>query len=91
MWAQLMKMRLQPGKDLAVAGGQLRAAEQPGSGMLRTLIMRDQKDPSQAYTLVVFESEEKGACARAGPAPPGRAAGGSGDAGRGTCWSCGVR
>ena len=59
MWAQLMKMRLQPGKDLAVAGGQLRAAEQPGSGMLRTLIMRDQKDPSQAYTLVVFESEEK--------------------------------
>jgi hypothetical protein len=59
MWAQLMKMRLQPGKDLALAGEQLRAAEQPGSGMLRTLIMRDQKDPSQAYTLVVFESEEK--------------------------------
>ncbi len=38
---------------------QLRAIEQPGSGLLRSTAMRDQKDPSQVYMLVVFESEEK--------------------------------
>jgi hypothetical protein len=38
---------------------QIRSAEQPGSGLVRTLVMRDQRDPSQVYTLVVFESEEK--------------------------------
>jgi hypothetical protein len=38
---------------------QIRAAEQPGSGLVRTLVMHDQKDPSQVYTLVVFESEEQ--------------------------------
>ena len=59
MWAQLIKFSLKPGADTAVANEQLRAAEQPGSGLLRTIVMRDQKDPSQAYTLVVFESEEK--------------------------------
>ena len=59
MWAQLITMRLKPGKDMAEAHNQLRAAEQPGSGLVRTLVMQDQKDPSQVYTLVVFESEEK--------------------------------
>jgi hypothetical protein len=59
MWAQLITMRLKPGTDMAAAHHQLRAAEQPGSGLVRTLVMRDQKDPSQVYTLVVFESEEK--------------------------------
>lgn len=59
MWAQLIKVRLKPGKDTAVVAAQLRAAEQPGSGLLRETIMRDQKDPSQAYILAVFESEEK--------------------------------
>jgi hypothetical protein len=59
MWAQLIKMRLKPGKDTAEMGKQLRAIEQPDSGLLRTLTMRDQKDPSQLYALVVFESEEK--------------------------------
>jgi hypothetical protein len=59
MWAQLIKVPLKPGKDLAVAAGQLRAAEQPGSGLVREIFMRDQKDPSQAYILAVFESEEK--------------------------------
>jgi hypothetical protein len=37
----------------------LRAVEQPGSGLLRSTAMRDQKDPSQVYMLVVFESEER--------------------------------
>jgi quinol monooxygenase YgiN len=61
MWAQLMKMRLKPEReqDLAGVSAQLQALEQPGSGLLRTMTMRDQSDPSQVYVLVVFESEEK--------------------------------
>ena len=59
MWAQLITMRLKPGNDTAELDNQLRAAEQPGSGLVRTLVMHDQKDPSQVYTLVVFESEDK--------------------------------
>ena len=38
---------------------QLRAVEQPGSGLVRSTAMRDQNDPSRVYMLVVFESEEK--------------------------------
>jgi hypothetical protein len=61
MWAQLISMRLKPGMDgeLPRLFEQLAAVEQPGSGLLRSLAMRDQKDPSRVYTLVVFESEEK--------------------------------
>jgi quinol monooxygenase YgiN len=59
MWAQLIKMQLKPDNDMAELDKQLRAAEQPGSGLVRTLVMHDQKDPSQVYTLVVFESEDK--------------------------------
>ena len=59
MWAQLIKTRLKPGNDMAEVHKQLRAAEQPGSGLVRTLVMHDQTDPSQVYTLVVFESEGK--------------------------------
>jgi quinol monooxygenase YgiN len=61
MWAQLIKMRVKPGKEQDLPGlfGQLRAIEQPDSGLLRTTAMQDQNDPSQAYVLVVFESEEK--------------------------------
>jgi len=61
MWAQLITTRLKPGKDLEGGGlvEQLRAAEQPGSGLLRSLAMRDQNDPSRVYFLVVFESEER--------------------------------
>jgi hypothetical protein len=59
MWAQLIQMRLKAGKDTAEMTKQIRAAEQPGSGLVQTLIMRDQTDPSRVYTLVVFESEEK--------------------------------
>jgi Antibiotic biosynthesis monooxygenase len=57
MWAQLMRFRVKPGKDTAGLREQLQAVEQPGSGLLRTMIMQDQKDPDQFYTLVVFESE----------------------------------
>jgi hypothetical protein len=59
MWAKLIKMRLKPGNDTAELDKQIRAAEQPGSGLVRTLVMHDQKDPSQAYALVVFERRTK--------------------------------
>lgn len=61
MWAQLIKTRLRPGKegDLPRMFEQLRAIEQPDSGLLRMTVMRDQNDPSRLYTLVVFESEAK--------------------------------
>ncbi len=61
MWAQLISMRLKPGKeaDLPHLYEQLRAAEQPGSGLVRTTALRDQLDPSRVYTFVLFESEEK--------------------------------
>ena len=61
MWAQLITTRLKPGReeDLPVLIEQLRAAEQPGSGLLRSTAMQDQNDPSRVYMLVVFESEEQ--------------------------------
>jgi quinol monooxygenase YgiN len=59
MWAQLIKTRVKPDQDQSELYAQIRAAEQPGSGLVRTLLMHDQKDPLQVYALVVFESEEK--------------------------------
>jgi quinol monooxygenase YgiN len=61
MWAQLITTRLKPGKedDLPALVEQLRAAEQPDSGLVRSMAMRDQNDSSRVYMLVVFESEEK--------------------------------
>ena len=58
MWAQLIKMHVKPGKDVGLLSQALRDAEQPGSGLLRRLTMRHQKDPRVVYTLVLFESEE---------------------------------
>jgi quinol monooxygenase YgiN len=61
MWAQLITTRLKPGRegDLEKLVDQLRAIEQPGSGLLRSTAMTDQNDPGRVYMLVVFESEEK--------------------------------
>jgi len=61
VWAQLITTRLKPGKegDLPLLYEQLRGIEQPDSGLLRSTAMRDQNDPSRAYMLVIFESEEK--------------------------------
>lgn len=70
MWAQLIQMRLKPGEDTSEMIEQIRAAEQSGSGLVRSLFMRDQADPSRIVTLVVFESEEK---ARAREQDPRRA------------------
>jgi len=61
MWAQLIRTRLKPGHegDLSRLMAELQTVEQPGSGLVRSLAMKDQKDPSEVYMLVVFESEEK--------------------------------
>jgi hypothetical protein len=59
MWAQLIKMQLKPGSDTAELTKEIRAAEQPASGLVRSIFMHDQADPSTIYTLVVFESEKK--------------------------------
>ena len=61
MWAQLITTRLKSGHegDLPRLEVELRKVEQPGSGLIRSLVMQDQKDPSRAYILVVFESQEK--------------------------------
>ena len=61
MWAQMITSRLKPGKEgeLATLTAQLRAAEQPGSGLVHSTATRDSKDPSRVIMFVVFESEEK--------------------------------
>ena len=61
MWAQLITTRIKLGRegDLPKLAEQLQATEQPGSGLVRSMMMQDQKDPSRAHMLVVFESEEK--------------------------------
>lgn len=71
MWAQLISTRLKAGRegDLPRLEDELRKIEQPGSGLIRSLVMQDQKDPSRAYMLVVFESEAK---ARARESDPKR-------------------
>ena len=60
MWAQMITTRLKAGHegDLPRLVEQLQATEQPGSGLVRSTAMQDQKDPSKVYMLVVFESEE---------------------------------
>ena len=61
MWAQLQKVSTKPGREAELLDvfEQLRAIEQPDSGLLRTTVMRSQADPAVMYALVVFESEEK--------------------------------
>ena len=55
-----------PGKEdgLPKLIGELQAAEQPGSGLVRSTAMRDQSDPSRVFFMIVFESEEKARVAR---------------------------
>lgn len=61
MWAQLIKMRAKPGReqDLMEVHERIQSLEEPGSGLLRTTVGWDQKDPQVSYVMVVFESEEK--------------------------------
>jgi heme-degrading monooxygenase HmoA len=60
MWAQMITSYVKPGRDdeLATLTAQLKAAEQPGSGLVHATATRDSKDPSRVIMFVVFESEE---------------------------------
>lgn len=57
----MITARLKPGKgdDLANVIAHLKAAEQPGSGLVHSTATLDAKDPSRVIMFVVFESEEK--------------------------------
>ena len=61
MWAQLQKVSTKPEKEAELLDvfEQVRALEQADSGLLKTMVMRSQADPTQVYVLVAFESEEK--------------------------------
>lgn len=74
MWAQLITFHVKEGKvdDLTQAMEQLQTFEQPDSGLLHTIAMRDQHDPTRVFTFVMFDSEEK---ARARESDPRRQAG----------------
>lgn len=71
MWAQLSTVRVKEGKADVVSKAmeQLRAFEQPDSGLLRTFVMQDQEDAERVFVLVVFDSEER---ARARESDPRR-------------------
>ena len=74
MWAQLITMRLKPGKasELPRLIEELRATEQPDSGLVRSTTMQGTSDPDKVCFLVVFESEQ---AARARESDPKREAG----------------
>jgi quinol monooxygenase YgiN len=74
MWAQVITSRVKDGKqdDVMAVVEQLWATEQAGSGLLRSVAMRDQDDPSRFLMMVVFETEEQ---ARAREADPRRTEG----------------
>jgi heme-degrading monooxygenase HmoA len=57
----MITSKLKPGKDAEIATltAQLKAAEQPGSGLVHATATRDSNDPSRVIMFVVFESEEK--------------------------------
>lgn len=61
MWAQIQRVNTKPEREaeLLEIFEQLRAIEQEDSGLVQTLVMRNQADPTEAFAVVVFESEEK--------------------------------
>jgi heme-degrading monooxygenase HmoA len=61
MWAQLQRISTKPDREAALLQifEQLRAIEQEDSGLVQTLVLRSEKDPTEMFVVVVFESEEK--------------------------------
>ena len=61
MWAQLQKVITKPEREAELLDvfEQLHAIEQTDSGLLSTMVMRSQSDPTLVYVLVVFDSEDK--------------------------------
>ena len=79
MWAQIQRVKTNPDREAEVLEifEQLRAIEQEDSGLLQTLVMRSQADPTEVFVVVVFESEEKarargGSTASGGPSAHSR-------------------
>jgi hypothetical protein len=58
MWAQLITARARPDADLTRLHKLIRDAEEPGTGLVRTIVARDQNDPARIYTLVLFDTED---------------------------------
>jgi heme-degrading monooxygenase HmoA len=61
MWAQVQRVRTSPDSEAELLHifERLQAIEQKDSGLVQTLVMRSQTDPSEVFVVVVFESEEK--------------------------------
>ncbi len=66
MWAQLIRTQVRSDVDdvdvadrVRAVHEHVRAAEQPGSGLVRTLLMQGQEDPHRVYALIVLECEEQ--------------------------------
>ena len=62
MWAQLVKVRMKGGteEEFEKVRNEMRTRQaQARPGFVRLLSMRNQRDPQEYYTLIVFESEEK--------------------------------
>lgn len=61
MWAQVQQVSSDPDREaqLLEVFEQLGAIEQEDSGLVQTLVMRSQADPTEVFVVVVFESEEK--------------------------------
>ena len=62
-----IKFRMKPGKDTVELNEQLQAVEQPGSGLLRTILMKDQKDPGRVYSMSLSPSLHARAAGRPNP------------------------
>lgn len=61
MWAQLQKVSTKPEREAELLDvfEQLHAIEQADSGLVKTVVMRSQADPTLVFVLVLFDSEEK--------------------------------
>jgi len=72
MWAQLIKSRAKPGKEEEIRNlPQEFEAQGSSMPMMQVFTCSNQKDPSEYYTLIVFENE---AAARQSEASPEAAA-----------------
>jgi heme-degrading monooxygenase HmoA len=61
MWAQMQRVRTTPDseEELLQIFEQLRAIEQEDSGLLQTLVLRSETNPTEMFVVVVFESQEQ--------------------------------
>lgn len=71
MWAQMISVSLTPGREdeLERISQMVNDVEPADSGLLLQLALRAEDDPTEAYFLIICESEEK---ARAREADPER-------------------